>query len=394
MQAVVGNPAATLLLRAAVARFTVDLAPKRRRRLFITLSIINVALAATTALFIMAWTHLADYSPAAQSFIKHVLVQGHLATENVLAAWYSSMMLLAVAAGAFLAFAADTRETRSPFRWGWVLVGFVFVALSLDEIGSYHERIGMVTALSPSGDRAVGWVWVFAVPIVVVATFLLGFAWLHVRRAPGAFWWMAAGVLLFAADPLFEMAEMALFHGAPVGTPERRLHDILVVLEEGGLELFGILCFLMGILAYVRFSAGERSDWSIPDRSLQTAARVLTALLAIGVFAATKVVRALPDGDTGTPANWFPAAMFFLVALGALSCRDRDAFRRRLWAVFALAVSGYCGAGFYAYSKLLQYGQPHVAMLVTVIGGWMLEGTLTGVPSTVEPNPSSDRPGR
>ena len=347
------------------AHLTLDLGPRSRRQLLVTLSLINVGLATTTATFMMVWGKRDSYSEFAQSLIKHVLVQGHLATENVLAAWYSAMLLLAVGVAALLAFWADSRQSRGVMRWGWLLVAAAFLTLSLDEIGSFHERVGMIRYLSPSHDRAMGWMFVLAIPIALVALFLLGFAWLHVRRAAGAFWWMAAGVVMFCANPIVEIAEMSLRHGP--------INDLLIVVEEGGLELFGIVCFLMGVLDYVRLTVGDRSTWTAEDRTVRVGVRILTALLGAGTFLSVKAVRLLPPADGGNPANWFPAAAFFLVSLAAILRRES---RQRWMTVIALVLSAYCGAGLYGYSALLHYGQPHVALLATVIAGWMLEATL------------------
>lgn len=376
------------------AGLTVDLSPGTRRGLLATLSLINVGLATATAIFIAVWAKRASYSEAVQSFITHILVQGHLATENVLAAWYSAMLLLAVGLAALLAFWGDTRQARGPLRWGWLLVAAVFLTLSIDEIGSFHERIGMLRFLSPSREHAMGWVFVLAIPIAVVGLFLLGFAWLHVRVASAAFWWIAVGVVLFGANPVVERVEESLTRGrdAQHGTWAPVIHDTVIVVEEGGLELFGTVCFLMGVLGYIATTAGDRSVWTLEERSTRVVVRVLTALLAAGTFLSTRVVRALPPADGGIPANWFPAAAFFLVAL-ALTLRRNATHRSRWWIPLPLSLSGYCGAGLYGYSALLHHGQPHIALIATLIAGWMLEGTLTGVPSGTS-NVSAGHQGR
>ena len=157
------------------------------------------------------------------------------------------------------------------------------------------------------------------------------------------------------------------------------IHDTVIVVEEGGLELFGTVCFLMGVLGYIATTIGDRSDWNL-EGSTRVIVRALTALFAVGTIVSTKAVRALPPADGGNPANWFPAAAFFLVAL-ALTLRRNASRRSRWWIPLPLGLSAYCGAGLYGYSALLHHGQPHVALMATLIAGWMLEGTLTGVPS-------------
>jgi hypothetical protein len=360
-----------------VTALEVDLGRTARTRLLIALSFINVALGATTGAFIVAWERLGGYSPSTQRFIKYFLVQGHLATENVVAAWYSSMLLLMVALAAIAACSVDRRSRRGNLSWGWTLMGLAFAGLSLDEIGSFHERIGMVRELSSSGEAAAGWVFVLGIPIGVVALFLLAFATLHVRRVPAAFRWMVAGVGLFLSNPAFELVEMRLIHGAGAdpATWQRTVHDLLLVLEEGVLELFGILCFLAAALTYLGTVAGPRVSWTFNTLRARWLIRGLTALAIMGVFVSAWVVSKLPPGDTGIPSNWFPAAMLMVAGIAMLTVRSGRGWMKVAGAVL-LALSAFCGAGLYGYFRLLFYGAPLVAAFVTALGGWALEAAV------------------
>jgi len=353
-----------------------DLEKRRTRRVFAILSAVNLVLACTTATFIMAWGAREAYSPATQRFITYFLVQGHLATENVLAAWYSSMLLLSVAIACLFAFLVDSRQRLGWMRNGWLLVAAAFVTLSLDEIGSFHERIGMLRSASVGGGKALGWVVVLAVPIATVAGFLVAFAALYVRRSKPAFRWMVAGVALFLLDPLFESVEMALIHGrgADPATWQRHLHDVLLVLEEGGLELFGVLCFFVAVITYTREIGGNRIELRVAPGAIG-AVRGLTLASAVGVYASSWLVARLPPGDTGIPSNWFPAAAWLLVFLSARSSAAR---------LTALCLSGYFGAGLYGYTAWIANGFPDVPAMGTILGGWALEGALRGAPSGVD----------
>jgi hypothetical protein len=368
-----------------VLTLELELSRDRQRRLLAALSAVNLVLAGTTATFIIAWARRDSYSPTVQQLIRHVLVQGHLATENVLAAWYSSMLLLVVGIGCMFACLADRRAARSWMRWGWLIVAAAFMALSLDEIGSLHERIGMIE-FAATGGRALGWVWALALPIVVVGMFLLTFAAVHVRRSVPAFRWMGAGVVLFLLNPVAEAAEMSIIHGdnAGQGTWPRLVHDALLVIEEGGLELFGVLCFLMAVVGYLRTVGGDRAAWQLPPAAI-TGVRALTAALTLGVYAGMWLVARLPEGDTGIPSHWFPAAAWLLVCLTARSRAARAG---------ALGASGYFGAGLYLYAGWLSQGFPHVAAAATILAGWTLEGTLRGAPSSPAVSVSAYRPGR
>ncbi len=62
-------------------------------------------------------------------------------TEATVPTWYSAGLLLAVAAVAGLV-AAVSRAAAARGAWRWLLLGAVFVAMSLDESVALHERLG------------------------------------------------------------------------------------------------------------------------------------------------------------------------------------------------------------------------------------------------------------
>jgi hypothetical protein len=327
-------------------QFRIQLDRSVRRRILLRLSLVNVAFTVTTAVFILLWARMAEMSPGMQRFTRYVLVQGHLATENVVAAWYSSMLLLSIAAGSMVAWAADRRAGAGTLRSGWLLFAVIFALLSLDEIGSFHEHVGMIPIAS---NRARGWVYVLAVPIAFVGAFMLAFAWFHLRRVRSAFTLVIAGVGMFLMNPVLESIEMAMIHGAGKvqGTWQRTLHDVLQVVEEGGLELFGILCFLAAVWLYVAARAGEISEWFVERSAALWATRLTILVLVAGVFASLWAVAQLPRGDSGIAQNWFPAAAWMLVAFASLTHIGPRI--QRLWAALAMAGSAICGAGLYGY---------------------------------------------
>lgn len=341
----------TLAYRRGV-RLQIHLDRTTLRRLGTTLLALNLIFTAGTALFINEWAHRDWHGPRGQWLIDHVLVQFHLATENVVAAWYSSMLLLAVAVAALLAFAMET----GTFSWGWLILAAAFAGLSLDELGSFHERLGM---LKRAGGTAEGWVYVLAVPILAVGLFMAAFAWARLRKVRASVVLFAAGIALFVSDPIFELFEMALLRAGRGN--DLVIHNALLVIEEGIVELGGALCFLLGVLIYVRRTAGDGPHaievpasavmrWMVPAALLMTAAAP----------AAHWLVEHLPPADTGIPDNWFPAATLFAVALIAWGTRGR---RARPLAAIALAVSAAFGAALYGYWGWFQrIGYPGVAL--------------------------------
>ncbi|HVL70045.1 MAG TPA: hypothetical protein VM364_22490 [Vicinamibacterales bacterium] len=349
----------------AAQLFRVQLSRPAARRLYLTLSFINGGLTATTAAFIALWARMGELGPGLRTFTRYVLVQGHLATENVIAAWYSSMLMLLTAAAAAFAFAADRRRGAGALRFGWLLFAAVFMLLSLDEIGSFHERVGMLTGTAIS-QRAVGWVYLLGLPIVAVGLFMLTFGWMHVRRVPAAFWLLAAGVGMFLLNPVLEVFEMALIHGAGAtpGTWQRHVHDVLLVLEEGGLELFGILCFLAAALTYVSATSGAASEWRLDEQRALWLTRGSVVVLLAGIWATGWLVTRLPPGDTGIPQHWFPAAALLALALGGIFLVGGgvDAVARRRLAIVAIALSAFFGAGLHGYTTWRTYDTLRLAL--------------------------------
>jgi hypothetical protein len=345
-----------------IARF--DLSRSRIARLGLILLAINVIFTAGTALFIREWSHLGWHGASGRWFVQHVLVQFHLATENVVAAWYSSMLLLSVGVAALLAFVLDH---RSVYRWGWLIVLAAFAGLSLDELGSLHERLGM---LHRAGADASGWVYVLVVPIAAVALFMTAFAWFHLRRVPAAAGCFVLGTALFLSDPVFELIEMSLLRTG--GAHDLFVHNALLVVEEGIVELGGALCFLLGVLVYIRRTRGEGPHTI--DLGTATAVRWQAAgalVMTAGVPAAHWFVARWPAGDSGIPDNWFPAATLFLAALLALGTRGA---RGRLTATVLVTLSAAFGASIYGYSSwFIRIGYPGEALdaAVTAVAAYI-----------------------
>jgi hypothetical protein len=221
----------------------------------------------------------------------------------------------------------------------------------------------------------VGWVYVLAVPILVVAALMVAFAWMRLRRAPAAFACIVGGVALFLSDPVLEIFEMSLLRRAGAG--DMAVHDALLVIEEGLVELGGAVAFLAGVLLYVRRVdvAEDRVQSFRVGRTGRAA--VAIAGLAMSGLAATShwIVARMPRGDTGIPENWFPAASLFVIAWWS----SRVPHRRggAPIAAVALALSAYFGAGLYGYSEWMAViGWPHVAVIATAASAFWLWKTV------------------
>jgi hypothetical protein len=363
-----------------VATLQLDLSRPAIRRLGLTLLTVNLLFTLGTAAFIEEWGHRDWHGAPVQWLIDRVLVQVHLATENVVAAWYSSMLLLSVAVAAAAAFALDGKTGTTPFlRWGWLLVAAAFAGLSLDELGSFHERLGM---LKSAGGNAHGWVYVLALPMLGAAVFIGAFAWARLRAVPASVGLFAAGIVLFVSDPIFELFEMALLRAGR--GDDLIVHNALLVIEEGIVELGGALCFLLGVLVYMRRTAGDGPHtFEIGTRALPWIAGA-GLLMTAGVPAAHWLVAQLPPGDTGIPDNWFPAATLYVFALMSWLRADRRAGT----AAIALSLSAFFGAAIFGYWGWFQrIGYPGEALdaAVTAVAFIVLCGRAVGEPPFLSP---------
>ena len=204
---------------------------------------------AGTWVFNAFYTRLPSWD--AGSDIKYILVQFYLPRENVIAVWYSSMLLLMIAVVALLCFVVDHKNLpgrrKRTLTYGWVLTAMAFMALSLDEIGSLHERISMLSDWIPFDVS--GWLIFLMIPIALFALFMSVFGWFRLRQNRWAFGLLILGVLLFISIPLQEQFEMALWHSAvDMDTWQRPVSHMLF---EEGAELFGALSIFSGILVYL-----------------------------------------------------------------------------------------------------------------------------------------------
>jgi hypothetical protein len=101
----------------------------------------------------------------------------NLAQENNLATTYSAWLLLAVAIVAAFCFVADQQRYKAQpgrfFSYGWLFFSGVFGLLSLDEVGSFHERLGNNATFNLFGER-IDWL-LYQAAIGAVAVFMLLF---------------------------------------------------------------------------------------------------------------------------------------------------------------------------------------------------------------------------
>jgi hypothetical protein len=296
------------------------------------------------------------------SIIKYLLVQFNIASENVLAVWYSSFLLLLVSLLSGLCFLTEKQlRVQKPFpklKYGWLLNMGIFGTLSLDEIGSLHERIGMLSVLNPFGDYPLGWVTLLSPMIIIVGIFMIAFAWFHVRDCKISLVFIVIGVALFLTIPIQEKLEVMSWQKLESRSLFQRPLEFLL-LEEGA-ELFGMLMFLMSCVAYINklVSQNNSTQQQSPVLELKFKLKSLIhAFIIIGFISGSMMLFFKQDwfqqlsGDDGMPQNWFVGMLAVLSSILAWLCYSTQHYpllmRHRfeqLLMLLSLGLSAYYGA--------------------------------------------------
>jgi hypothetical protein len=171
-----------------------------------------------------------------------------LSVEGNLPTWYSSALLLGCGL-LLLLNAAGVRQSGAPFFLRWVLLGAIFVFMSLDEAVELHENLGRFVDL----HGVLHFSWVIPAGLIVLC---LGLAYLPFLRhlpAPTARRFIVAGILYVGG---------ALFLELPLGwwterAGEHSLGYALIDWVEETLEMLGATLFLLALLRHLREQHGE-----------------------------------------------------------------------------------------------------------------------------------------
>lgn len=118
-----------------------------------------------------------------------------LDNEMNLPTWYASF-LLAVNGLLFMLLGADLRASGLPHGPAWRWLGVIFLALSLDEVATIHEHLGLLLA-SHAGLGNLPQAWVaFALPVLLLLALVY---WRALTSLPHRLAWLivlAGGVYL------------------------------------------------------------------------------------------------------------------------------------------------------------------------------------------------------
>lgn len=345
----------------------IKLLPHHIKRILGVIILLNIIMLTGTWIFHIYYYDILEMNWWAGSNIKYLLLEFSLGNENVIATWYSSMLLFCVALMSLLCFLIlkqnNSKGQSGIWNYGWLMFFFIFATLSFDEMASMHERLGDAVSISFLADSPPGWVILLGVPIAVVAILMLWFCILQIKRAPWAAGFAILGILLFLSIPFQEMFEMRGWEEWGDKTTWRR-PTFYLLLEEGS-ELFGTTFMLISTMAFAAYATNQDKKLLVRSSIKTTISINKNALVWIGVACSFLALLMLlvvesplldTEGENGVRRNWFPSSVAFLVCLLSIYIYSRAKRRPRkityfFLAIFSLGISAYFGGDLYIFFK-------------------------------------------
>lgn len=311
-----------------------------------------------------------------------LLAQFNLAKENIAASWYSSMLLFTIGMAALVCFWVDMQRSENIkgniLNFGWLVMAGIFILLSFDEMGSFHEMIGETTVFKKAGgSKGAGW-YAFYALIGVVAIFMITFFVLKFKGNKLAFVLTVLGVLLLVSNPFQEKFEIHTYRSS--GDMANWHRPVFFLLLEEGSEIFASFCFLYSFTTYAVSTvpaqltvAGKifRVESVLPKNIFLYLAG-LGFLLGLAMLIIHLNAWNFQGDDNGIPHNWPPAVTSFIGFAAAiyLYCKFDNPQRKELYlliAFTALLVSVYYGANIYGYTWGAFAKLKYVMLAVTAI---------------------------
>ena len=369
----------------------INIPVKKINKALLRIIILNILLLFGT------WLHNSRLLFSKSFSINLLLAQFNFAKENVAAAWYSSMLLLVVGLMAALCFISDMQRFTKPqdriLNYGWIVVSMIFILLSFDEMGSFHETIGETILFQKAGGNENGGWYAFYVLIGIVAVFMISFFLMKFKGNKMAFLLTVLAVLLFVSNPFQEKYEMSTWRNS--ANPELwRRPGFFLLLEEGS-EIFASFCFLYSFTVYL-IGATSNNNNALSVQTLNLVLKLksnfifyllgmigsLGALMLMVRFNAWNIA----GDDKGIPQNWFPAVMSLLAFLSSMYLyfftQKEAVYTKRIYLLLAfisLVTAVFFGSNMYGYRESLVSKMPYLFLLLTIITGAVAIIKLAGI---------------
>ena len=239
---------------------------------------------------------------------RRILTQFDLGEEMNLAAWWSSMILFSIGLLCYELYSDRHTSKKS----AWLLLAIAFTCLSIDEIGSVHERIEtwielidpyiplpLVQLIDPYVPVAILGIILVPLPLIILWRF-------HQTQKSAVF--MAIGFLLLATIAIQERLEGAIewsqWGGLRLGVEE-------------GTELLGMFFCSWGVIKQ-RFlpqpTNGLRKAVPNPLR-LKNIPKIISVGIIIHLCMTIFTFFFIEVDYSGRTLVWYPAAVFFLLCL-------------------------------------------------------------------------------
>jgi hypothetical protein len=166
--------------------------------------------------------------------------------EQNLPTWYSSALLLFCAAVSW-AISVSEKLPKAPSATQWKILGLLFLAFSIDETATIHERFLDLLARTLEVHRVLSYEWLIP-GIIIIVGITFWFVLFAARLPPGVRGLFIAGWVVFVSGLL--LFETLAGYAHPLQTHRQKMLHILFTSVEELLEMVGVCLLGYSLLLY------------------------------------------------------------------------------------------------------------------------------------------------